>query len=151
MCWTIKMKYPFILVQFWSSFERLLCMYLDKTLKWFYGCRYGWDDQYYEYDESGEGWHQDAQGEWHQEPPTINQSFKSNHVQSLTLCWYKKLVGSFQKSKGCQYRPNYLSLVLHLSFAHFSRFGFCWQMYKEGLYISIPDLMLFNLLFIMVL
>jgi hypothetical protein len=39
-------------------------------------CRYGWDDQYYEYDESGEGWYQDAQGEWHQETAP-NQS--NNH------------------------------------------------------------------------
>ena len=40
----------------------------------FLNCRYGWDDQYYEYDESGEGWYQDPQGEWHQEQP-INQSY----------------------------------------------------------------------------
>ena len=32
-------------------------------------CRYGWDDQYYEYDDTGqyEGWVQDEYGEWHQE------------------------------------------------------------------------------------
>ena len=34
--------------------------------------RYGWDDQYYEYDEAEqwelEGWYQDNRGDWHQDP-----------------------------------------------------------------------------------
>ena len=47
-----------------------LCSTFQIFLKLY--CRYGWDDQFYEYDDTGqyeyEGWFQDEYGEWHQDP-----------------------------------------------------------------------------------
>ena len=54
-------------------------------------CRYGWDDQYYEYDDTGqyEGWVQDEYGEWHQEHHQLN-IILGLWVQTLTHNKYSK-------------------------------------------------------------
>ncbi|XP_023338040.1 protein unc-13 homolog A isoform X8 [Eurytemora carolleeae] len=77
--------------------------------------RYGWDDQYYEYDDTGhEGWIQDEYGEWHQDPnydlnkSASNTSNKENKDSLLNKINNEKdEAGNYYIPYGAGYKDGY--------------------------------------------